>query len=57
MVDSRGIEISNVNIAASDDTPVVQKLSGFVRNMPLNRIQEFDEESEISGDDTSSHLE
>lgn len=41
MVDNRGIEISGVNIAAqNDDAPVVQRLQGFVRNMPLNRIME-----------------
>lgn len=40
MVDSRGIEISNVNIQASEDTPVVQRLSGFVRSQQLSRIKE-----------------
>jgi hypothetical protein len=54
MVDNRGIEISGVNIAASDDAPIVQRLKGFVRNMPLNKIEESMDEvsvSEISGDD------
>jgi hypothetical protein len=54
MVDNRGIEISGVNIAASDDAPIVQRLKGFVRNMPLNKIEESMDEvsvSEVSGDD------
>lgn len=53
LVDSRGIEISGMNIAASnEDAPVVQRLQGFVRNMPLNQIREetIDEVSERSGD-------
>lgn len=41
MVDSRGIEIAAVNISASNaDAPVTQRLQGYVRNMPLNQIQE-----------------
>lgn len=42
MVDHRGIEISQMNIEASDDAPIVQRLTGFVRNMPLRSISEED---------------
>ncbi|CAJ1966557.1 unnamed protein product [Cylindrotheca closterium] len=42
MVDHRGIEISQMNIEASDDAPIVQRLTGFVRNMPLRSISEDD---------------
>jgi hypothetical protein len=58
MVDSRGIEISGVNIEATDDAPVVQKLKGFVRNMPLNKItEENDGASEISASEVSGEIE
>ena len=33
MVDNRGIEISQMNIEATDDAPIVQRLTGFVRSM------------------------
>jgi hypothetical protein len=62
MVDTRGIEISSMNIEASDDAPIVQRLTGFVRNMPLRSITEDDEDSshmdnisERSIDDASRH--
>jgi len=42
MVDNRGIEIAQMNIEASDDAPIVQRLQGFVRNMPLRSISEED---------------
>jgi len=45
-VDNRGIEISQMNIEASDDAPIVQRLSGFVRNMPLRSIIEDDNHME-----------
>ena len=53
MVDSRGIEISAMNIAASEDTPVGSRLTGYVRMAPLNQIKEetLEEMSEMS----SSH--
>ena len=40
MVDSRGVAISGVNISASDDAPVVQRLQGFVRTSMLQDINE-----------------
>lgn len=57
MVDSRGIEISAVNISATnEDTPVVQRLQGFVRNMPLQQIREETiDESEKNSVDSSLH--
>jgi hypothetical protein len=58
MVDSRGIEMTGINIAASnEDAPVVQRLQGFVRNMPLQEIKEetIDDGSEVASVDTSSH--
>jgi hypothetical protein len=50
--DSRGIPISGIEITAEDDTPVTQRLQGFVRNMPLSQIQEHSNDgvSEISED-------
>eukprot|EP00538_Stauroneis_constricta_P004518 CAMPEP_0119546592 /NCGR_PEP_ID=MMETSP1352-20130426/944_1 /TAXON_ID=265584 /ORGANISM="Stauroneis constricta, Strain CCMP1120" /LENGTH=831 /DNA_ID=CAMNT_0007591311 /DNA_START=186 /DNA_END=2681 /DNA_ORIENTATION=- len=56
-VDSRGIEISGVNIEASDNTPVVNRLRGFVRNGPLNKIQEetIEDASEISSQVTDDN--
>jgi len=52
--DSRGIPISGIEISASDDAPVTQRLQGFVRNTPLGQIQEENEDgaSEISEDTT-----
>ena len=63
MVDNRGIEISQMNIEATDDAPIVQRLAGFVRNMPLRRITEedgdnsshMDNVSEVSNEDASRH--
>ena len=60
MVDSRGIEMSSMKIEASDDAPIVQRLTGFVRNMPLRSIEEedgshLDSLSEVSGEDLSRH--
>ena len=52
MVDHRGIEISGMNISAEDDAPIVQRLQGYVRNVPLAKIQEEEVDdaiSEISG--------
>ena len=50
--DSRGIPISGIEITAQDDAPVVSRLSGFVRNPGLQRIQEelsseYSEESSV----------
>lgn len=42
MLDTRGIEISHMNIEASDDAPIVQRLTGFVRNTALRSISEED---------------
>ena len=52
MTDARGIAISGVNISASDDAPVVQRLQGFVRNSMLQDIQEETKEecSETASD-------
>lgn len=61
MVDSRGIEMAGINIAASnEDAPIVQRLQGFVRNMPLNQIKEetvdgSEVASEHASVDTSNH--
>ncbi len=57
MVDSRGIEIAAVNISASNaDAPVVQRLQGFVRNMPLSQIREETVDgSEVQSVDNSVH--
>jgi hypothetical protein len=52
MLDNRGIEMSGLNISAEEDAPVVQKLQGYVRNMPLGNIQEehhMEDVSEMSG--------
>jgi len=50
--DSHGVSISGIEITARDDAPVVQRLTGFVRNSLLGRIQEEDREtpSEFSED-------
>jgi len=47
MLDHRGI----INISAEEDAPVVQKLQGYVRNMPLSNIKEdhMEDMSEMSG--------
>jgi hypothetical protein len=51
MLDHRGIEMSGMNISAEEDAPVVQKLQGYVRNMPLSNIKEdhMEDVSEMSG--------
>jgi hypothetical protein len=51
MLDHRGIEMSGLNISAEEDAPVVQKLKGYVRNMPLSDIKEdhMEDVSEMSG--------
>lgn len=57
MVDSRGIEIAGINIAASnEDAPITQRLQGFVRNMPLSEIKEETVDgSDVASVDTSTH--
>jgi hypothetical protein len=57
MVDSRGIEMAGINIAASaEDAPVVGRLQGFVRNMPLQEIREETVDgSDVNSVDDSSH--
>ena len=48
--DTRGVPISDIEITAQYDAPVVQRLQGFVRNAGLERIQEKDRDvqSEVS---------
>jgi hypothetical protein len=49
MVDSRGIEISGgLNIEAQEDAPVVQRLQGYVRYMPMNKINEEESREDVS---------
>jgi hypothetical protein len=49
MVDSRGIEISGgLNIEAQEDAPIVQRLQGYVRNMPMNKITEEESREDVS---------
>lgn len=59
MVDNRGIEISHMNIEATDDAPIVQRLQGFVRNMPLRSINEEESHADSISErslDNSKHV-